>query len=41
LERLGEQFTDGEPEPVVAAWRYESSQAVARLLDHLEALDTA
>jgi DNA-binding PadR family transcriptional regulator len=41
FERLGEQFTGGEPEPVVAAWRYESSQAVARLLDHLEALDTA
>ena len=29
----------GEADRVIAAWRYESSQAVARLLDHLEALD--
>jgi PadR family transcriptional regulator AphA len=41
FELLGEQFETGEVEPVVAAWRYESSQAVARLLDHLEALDRA
>lgn len=30
---------DGERNRAVAAWRYESSQAVARLLDHVEALD--
>ena len=41
FERLAEQFEAGETEPVVAAWRYESSQAVARLLDHLEGLDRA
>lgn len=39
FERLGDQFGAGESEPVISAWRYESSQAVARLLDHLEALD--
>jgi DNA-binding PadR family transcriptional regulator len=39
FERLGEQFSDADAERVVAAWRYESSLAVARLLDHLEALD--
>ena len=39
FERLAEQFDDPEGEPVVASWRYESSLAVARLLDHLEALD--
>lgn len=39
LERLADQFDEGEADHVIAAWRYESSQAVARLLDHLEALD--
>jgi DNA-binding PadR family transcriptional regulator len=39
FERLAEQFGDTGSERVVAAWRYESSQAVVRLLDHLEALD--
>ena len=39
FERLAEQFADVETERVVGAWRYESSQAVARLLDHLETLD--
>jgi hypothetical protein len=39
LERLTEQFEDSDGEPVVASWRYESSQAVVRLLDHLETLD--
>lgn len=32
---LEEQFARGEGEGVVAAWRYESSQAVARLLARL------
>src|SRR5947209_16490134 len=39
FQRLTEQFEAGEGEPVVAAWRHESSQAVARLLDSLESLD--
>ena len=39
LERLSEQFGDAGGERVVAAWRYESSLAVARVLDHLEGLD--
>lgn len=39
FQLLGEQFEARAGEPVVEAWRYESSQAVARLLDHLEALD--
>ncbi len=38
LQRLAEQFVDPDGERVVAAWRYESSQAVAHLLDRLEAL---
>jgi DNA-binding PadR family transcriptional regulator len=33
FERLAAQFAAAEGERVVAAWRYESSQAVARLLD--------
>jgi len=41
LQLLADQFEGGEVEPVVAAWRYESSQAVARLLDRVEALDRA
>src|SRR2546423_3228625 len=41
FERLAEQFGAGESAAVIAAWRYESSQAVARLLDHLETLDKA
>ena len=41
FERLAEAFETGGTEPVVAAWRHESSQAVARLLDHLEGLDRA
>lgn len=41
FDRLAEQFETGETEPVIAAWRHESSQAVARLLDHLEGLDRA
>jgi DNA-binding PadR family transcriptional regulator len=41
FERLAAQFAAAEGERVVAAWRYESSQAVARLLDHLETLDEA
>ena len=41
FDRLAGQHRSGEAEPVVAAWRYESSLAVARLLDSLEALDTA
>jgi hypothetical protein len=40
FERLSGQFDDGEGDHVIAAWRYESSQAVARRLDHLEALDS-
>jgi hypothetical protein len=39
LERLAEQFDSPETDHVIAAWRYESSQAVARLLDHVEGLD--
>jgi DNA-binding MarR family transcriptional regulator len=39
FERLTEQFETTETDHVIAAWRYESSQAVARLLDHLEKLD--
>jgi hypothetical protein len=39
LQRLADQFEAGEGEPVVTSWRYESSQAVVRLLDHLQALD--
>jgi DNA-binding PadR family transcriptional regulator len=39
LERLTDQFETTETDHVIAAWRYESSQAVARLLDHLEELD--
>jgi DNA-binding PadR family transcriptional regulator len=39
LERLAGQFDEDEGDHVIAAWRYESSQAVARLLDHLEGLD--
>jgi hypothetical protein len=39
LERLADQFDEGEGDHVIAAWRYESSQAVARLLDPLEGLD--
>jgi hypothetical protein len=39
FERLAEQFDDSGTDHVVASWRYESSQAVARLLDHLEGLD--
>ncbi|MGH8998032.1 MAG: PadR family transcriptional regulator [Acidimicrobiia bacterium] len=32
---LREALDRGEPEPVVAAWRYESAQAAARLLERL------
>jgi DNA-binding PadR family transcriptional regulator len=39
LQLLAEQFESGDAEPVISAWRYESSQAIARLLDRLEALD--
>jgi PadR family transcriptional regulator AphA len=39
FERLTDQFDDGEVDRVVASWRYESSQAVARLLDRVEELD--
>ena len=39
FQRLADQTDDPETDHVIAAWRYESSQAVARLLDHLEALD--
>jgi DNA-binding PadR family transcriptional regulator len=39
FERLAEQFGDADTDHVIASWRYESSQAVARLLDHLEGLD--
>jgi DNA-binding PadR family transcriptional regulator len=41
FERLSEQFGDAATDHVIAAWRYESSQAVARLLDHLEGLDNS
>src|SRR5438270_5520223 len=41
FERLAEQFAAAESEGVIAAWRYESSQAVGRLLDHVDALDEA
>lgn len=41
FERLAEQFADPEGERVVVSWRYESSAAVARLLDHVEALDAS
>jgi PadR family transcriptional regulator AphA len=34
-----EQFEAGEVDPVVGAWRYESSQSIARLLDRIEGLD--
>jgi hypothetical protein len=40
FERLDEQYNDAETDHVIASWRYESSQAVARLLDHLEGLDS-
>jgi PadR family transcriptional regulator AphA len=39
FERLADQFGEGETDRVVASWRFESSLAVARLLDHVEALD--
>jgi PadR family transcriptional regulator AphA len=39
FESLREQFDASDADRVVASWRYESSQAVARLLDHVEALD--
>ena len=39
FERLTGQFRTTETDHVIAAWRYESSQAVARLLDHLDELD--
>jgi DNA-binding PadR family transcriptional regulator len=39
FQLLADQFRATEGEPVVTSWRHESSQAVARLLDHLEALD--
>jgi PadR family transcriptional regulator AphA len=39
FERLAEQFEQPEGDRVVASWRYESSQAVARLLDHLGTFD--
>lgn len=39
FQRLADQFAEGEGDRVVASWRYESSQAVARLLDHVESLD--
>jgi PadR family transcriptional regulator AphA len=41
LQRLADQFEEGGASRVVTSWRYESSQAVARLLDHVEALDDA
>jgi hypothetical protein len=41
FQRLSDQFAEGEGSRVVASWRYESSQAVARLLDHLGTLDEA
>jgi hypothetical protein len=41
FQRLSDQFREGEGSRVVASWRYESSQAVARLLDHLATLDEA
>jgi len=41
FERPAEQFEGAGGERVVASWRYESSQAVVRLLDHLQALDPA
>ena len=39
FQLLTDQFEGGEGDHVIASWRYESSQAVARLLDHLEGLD--
>ncbi|HEV7863010.1 MAG TPA: PadR family transcriptional regulator [Acidimicrobiia bacterium] len=39
FQRLADQFTEREGDRVVASWRYESSQAVARLLDQVEGLD--
>lgn len=39
FQTLADQFEAAEGEPVVTSWRHESSQAVARLLDHLEGLD--
>jgi PadR family transcriptional regulator AphA len=39
FQRLADQFEASEGEPVIASWRYVSSQAVVRLLDHLETLD--
>jgi PadR family transcriptional regulator AphA len=39
FQRLADQFDDSEGSRVVASWRYESSQAVARLLDHVGSLD--
>ena len=39
FQLLTDQFESGEGDHVIASWRYESSQAVARLLDHLEGLD--
>jgi DNA-binding PadR family transcriptional regulator len=39
FQRLADQFGAAEGERVVTSWRYESSQAVVRLLDHLETLD--
>ena len=41
FQRLADQFDEGEGSRVVASWRYESSQAVARLLDHVGSLDQA
>ena len=41
FQRLADQFDEGGGSRVVVSWRYESSQAVARLLDHVEGLDRA
>jgi DNA-binding PadR family transcriptional regulator len=38
---LNRLFEEAGSDAAVAAWRYESSQAVARLLDHLQMVDAA
>ncbi|HEY4409699.1 MAG TPA: PadR family transcriptional regulator [Acidimicrobiia bacterium] len=39
FQRMADQFATGEGERVVTAWRYESCQAVVRLLHSVAALD--
>jgi PadR family transcriptional regulator AphA len=39
FSQLADRYRGGAGEGIITAWRFESTQAVARLLDRLEALD--